>query len=79
MGYVAVSDKDENGLRDVVLAWRGTIAHSEWHMDIQDKQIAYESLADKGIAPGVEMAQGFLDMYTKSVEKSTPQVQQAGL
>lgn len=44
MGYVAVSKKDEAGLRDVVFAWRGTIAHSEWHIDVQDKQVPYDAL-----------------------------------
>ncbi|KAK9833094.1 hypothetical protein WJX74_007009 [Apatococcus lobatus] len=78
MGYVAVSAKHKRGLRDVVFAWRGTIAHSEWSMDVQDKQVPYDCPGEKPLAPGVEMAQGFRDMYTKSGEEITPQEQVQG-
>lgn len=44
MGYVAIGKQNEAGLRDVAFAWRGTIAHSEWHMDVQDKQVEYDAV-----------------------------------
>ncbi|KAM1792619.1 hypothetical protein ACFX12_036461 [Malus domestica] len=40
MGYVAVSDEEETrriGRRDIVVAWRGTVAPSEWYEDMQRK------------------------------------------
>ena len=62
MGYVAVSAKDkQSGLRDVVFAWRGTIAPTEWVMDIQDRFTEYDEAV-----PDVLMAQGFRNMYMKS-------------
>ncbi len=71
MGYVAVSDKDkQSGLRDVVFAWRGTIAPTEWEMDIQDTMIEYEE-----DVPEVLMAQGFRNMYMRSPKGyDSPQV-----
>ena len=83
MGYVAVSKRDKAGLRDVVFAWRGTIAHSEWHMDIQDKLVPFEASWDmagnlEGSGPekasGVKFAQGFHKMYKYSGTSVSPQV-----
>ncbi|KAL5839029.1 hypothetical protein ACOSQ3_011737 [Xanthoceras sorbifolium] len=40
MGFVAVSDDEETyriGRRDIVVAWRGTVAPSEWYEDFQRK------------------------------------------
>lgn len=40
MGYVAVSDDKESrriGRRDIVVAWRGTVAPTEWYEDLQRK------------------------------------------
>lgn len=40
MGYVAISDDEETrriGRRDIVVAWRGTVAPSEWYEDFQRK------------------------------------------
>lgn len=60
-----------NGLRDVVFAWRGTVAQSEWHMDIMDKQIDY----DAENYPDVKMAEGFCTMYTEcGTGRDPPQV-----
>lgn len=38
MGFVAISDDEETrriGRRDIVVAWRGTVAPSEWYEDFQ--------------------------------------------
>ncbi|KAL7241977.1 hypothetical protein ACSBR1_014535 [Camellia fascicularis] len=40
MGFVVVSDDEETrriGRRDIVVAWRGTVAPSEWYEDLQRK------------------------------------------
>ncbi|KAL6500697.1 hypothetical protein OROHE_025494 [Orobanche hederae] len=40
MGFVAVSDDEESrriGRRDIVVAWRGTVAPSEWYDNMQRK------------------------------------------
>ncbi|KAK7824869.1 phospholipase a1-igamma1 [Quercus suber] len=44
MGYVAVSDEEETrriGRRDIVVAWRGTVAPTEWYEDLQWKLEPY--------------------------------------
>lgn len=44
MGYVAVSDDEETrriGRRDIVVAWRGTVAPTEWYEDLQWKLEPY--------------------------------------
>ncbi|KAK9832884.1 hypothetical protein WJX74_000679 [Apatococcus lobatus] len=72
IGYVAVSSRDDQGSRDVVFAWRGTVAQSEWHMDVMDKQVDY----DEGLCPGVKMAEGFRTMYMRcGTGRDPPQVQ----
>ena len=71
IGYVALSSPDDQGLRDVVFAWRGTVAQSEWHMDVMDKQVDY----DDTLCPGVKMAEGFRTMYmTCGTGRDPPQV-----
>lgn len=63
MGFVAVSDDEETrrfGRRDIVVAWRGTVAPCEWYEDFQRKldPIGPDDDADK---PKVE--RGFLSIY----------------
>ncbi|KAK6932133.1 Fungal lipase-like domain [Dillenia turbinata] len=63
MGYVAVSADDESerlGRRDIVVAWRGTIAPAEW---IQNVKVQLTPLGEGN----VKVEQGFLSVYsTKS-------------
>ncbi|KAK6932132.1 Fungal lipase-like domain [Dillenia turbinata] len=63
MGYVAVSTDDESerlGRRDIVVAWRGTIAPAEW---IQNVKVQLTPLGEGN----VKVEQGFLSVYaTKS-------------
>ncbi|KAE8674207.1 hypothetical protein F3Y22_tig00111769pilonHSYRG00585 [Hibiscus syriacus] len=66
MGYVAVSDDEETrriGRRDIVVAWRGTVAPSEWYEDFQ------RNLEPIGIGDA-KVEHGFLNIYT-SKNKST--------
>ena len=68
MGYVAVSDDEETkrlGRRDIVVAWRGTVAPSEWYEDFQRK---LEPVGHGALAAKVE--HGFLNIY-KSKSEST--------
>lgn len=61
MGYVAVSDDKELrriGRRDIVVAWRGTVAPSEWYEDLQRK---LEPIGDGDGEAKVE--HGFLSIY----------------
>jgi hypothetical protein len=60
MGYVAVSDDKETsriGRRDIVVAWRGTVAPTEWFEDMQRKLESY----GHGDA---KVEHGFLSIYT---------------
>ncbi|XP_077242240.1 alpha/beta-Hydrolases superfamily protein [Tasmannia lanceolata] len=64
MGYVAVSDDEESrriGRRDIVVAWRGTVAPSEWLEDIQGK---LEPIGEGD----VEVEHGFRSIYTSKSE-----------
>ncbi|KAH7836910.1 hypothetical protein Vadar_007291 [Vaccinium darrowii] len=60
MGFVAVSDDEESrriGRRDIVVAWRGTVAPSEWYEDMQRKL--------EPIGHGeAKVEHGFLNIYT---------------
>ncbi|KAK2983696.1 hypothetical protein RJ640_003104 [Escallonia rubra] len=61
MGYVAVSDEKESkriGRRDIVIAWRGTMAPSEWYEDLQRK------LNPIGPHGEAKVEHGFLSIYT---------------
>lgn len=61
MGFVAVSDDEESiriGRRDIVVAWRGTVAPSEWYEDMQRK---LEPIGHHGEA---KVEHGFLSLYT---------------
>ncbi|GMN54553.1 hypothetical protein TIFTF001_023676 [Ficus carica] len=66
MGYVAVSDDEETrriGRRDIVVAWRGTVAPSEWYEDLQRK------LEPIGI-DDAKVEHGFLSIYTSKCEST---------
>ncbi|XP_042940568.1 phospholipase A1-Igamma1, chloroplastic-like [Carya illinoinensis] len=66
MGYVAVSDDEETrriGRRDIVVAWRGTVAPSEWYEDMQRKLEPY----GQGDA---KVEHGFLSLYTSKNEST---------
>ena len=60
MGYVAVSDDEETrriGRRDIVVAWRGTVAPCEWYEDFQRK-------LDPIGHGDAKVEHGFLSLYT---------------
>ncbi|KAI8001481.1 hypothetical protein LOK49_LG09G02345 [Camellia lanceoleosa] len=60
MGFEAVSDEEETrpiGRRDIVVAWRGTVAPSEWYEDLQRKLEPVEEGKAK-------VEYGFLSIYT---------------
>ncbi|XP_062095403.1 phospholipase A1-Igamma1, chloroplastic [Humulus lupulus] len=66
MGYVAVSDDDESrriGRRDIVVAWRGTVAPSEWYEDFQRK---LEPIGSKE----AKVEHGFLNIYSSKSEST---------
>ncbi|XAR72514.1 Phospholipase A(1) [Bertholletia excelsa] len=60
MGFVAVSSDEESrriGRRDITVAWRGTVAPSEWYEDLQRK------LEPIGLGEA-KVEHGFLSIYT---------------
>ncbi|KAI3942964.1 hypothetical protein MKW98_005476 [Papaver atlanticum] len=62
MGYIAVSDNEETkrlGRRDIVVAWRGTVAPTEWFEDLQNK---LEPIDESG--GEVKVEHGFRHIYT---------------
>ncbi|KAJ6948411.1 hypothetical protein NC651_002679 [Populus alba x Populus x berolinensis] len=66
MGYVAVSRKEEShriGRRDIMVAWRGTIAPSEWFSDLRTGLELIDNT-------NVKVQEGFLGIY-KSKDEST--------
>ncbi|XP_075486970.1 phospholipase A1-Igamma1, chloroplastic-like [Primulina tabacum] len=66
MGFVAISDDQESqriGRRDVVVAWRGTVAPSEWYDNMQQKL--------EPIGHGqAKVEHGFLSIYTSKCDKT---------
>lgn len=66
IGFVAVSDDHESsriGRRDIVVAWRGTVAPSEWYDNMQQKL--------ERIGQGEsKVERGFLSIYTSKCERS---------
>ena len=70
MGYVAVGPKEKStGLRDVVFAWRGTIAFSEWRVDAEARLVEHEE------GSNALVAEGFSTMYMVASEgRPTPKV-----
>ncbi|KAI9198207.1 hypothetical protein LWI28_011853 [Acer negundo] len=64
MGFLAVSDDEETrriGRRDIVVAWRGTVASSEWY---QDFQIKLEPIGDAD----AKVEHGFHTIYTSKCD-----------
>ncbi|XP_024018866.1 phospholipase A1-Igamma1, chloroplastic-like [Morus notabilis] len=64
MGYVAVSGDEETrriGRRDIVVAWRGTVAPSEWYEDLQRE---LEPIGNHD----AKVEHGFLSIYTSKSE-----------
>ncbi|KAJ8762057.1 hypothetical protein K2173_006659 [Erythroxylum novogranatense] len=64
MGYVAVSNDEESqriGRRDIVVVWRGTVAPTEWLLDLRTK---LEVLDDTKAM----VQQGFLTIYKSKDE-----------
>lgn len=67
MGYVAVSNDQESrriGRRDIVVAWRGTVAPTEWFSDLMTKLECIEKKKKKK----VKVQQGFLSIYKSKSE-----------
>ncbi|KAK4781903.1 hypothetical protein SAY86_016005 [Trapa natans] len=70
IGFVALSDDEETrriGRRDVVVAWRGTVAPLEWYNDIQGRM---EPLEGADVTAGVRVEHGFLSVYTSKSEST---------
>ncbi|KAJ4703064.1 phospholipase A1-Igamma1, chloroplastic-like [Melia azedarach] len=66
MGFVAVSNDKETqriGRRDIVVAWRGTVAPSEWFTDLKSK---LEHFGGKN----VKVQHGFHSIYTTKDEET---------
>jgi hypothetical protein len=66
IGYVAVSDDNETrriGRRDIVVAWRGTVAPTEWYEDMQ------RNLEPFGQGDA-KVERGFLSLYTSKNEST---------
>ena len=67
IGYVAAAGAAEArraGHRDIVVAWRGTIAPDEWALDMRTRMVPFELNA--GNDKGARVAEGFHTMYTSS-------------
>ncbi|MCL7042899.1 hypothetical protein MKW94_000911 [Papaver nudicaule] len=67
MGYIAVSDNGETkrlGRRDIVVAWRGTVAPTEWFEDLQNKLEPIDELS----GGEVKVEHGFRHIYTSKSE-----------
>ncbi|CAN1227595.1 Phospholipase A1-Igamma2, chloroplastic [Linum grandiflorum] len=65
MGYVAVSDDQESkriGRRDIVVAWRGTVAPTEWFSDLKAKLVRVNDVKE------VKVQEGFLSVYKSKSE-----------
>ncbi|XP_061352950.1 phospholipase A1-Igamma3, chloroplastic [Gastrolobium bilobum] len=66
MGFVAVSDDEETrriGRRDIVVAWRGTVAPCEWYEDFQRK-------LDPIGHGDAKVEHGFLSIYTSKSDNT---------
>lgn len=70
IGYIAVSTEDESmriGRRDIVVAWRGTVAPTEWLSDLKSRLRPMEYGIDK---ENVKVQQGFHGIYTAKGENT---------
>ncbi|KAM0938696.1 putative phospholipase A(1) [Dioscorea sansibarensis] len=70
MGFVAVSDDAESrriGCRDIVVAWRGTVATTEWFENVHLK---LESINDDNVEEegDAKVEHGFLSIYKSKSE-----------
>ncbi|XP_030468650.2 phospholipase A1-Igamma1, chloroplastic [Syzygium oleosum] len=69
IGYVAYSDDEETlriGRRDILVAWRGTVAPSEWYEDFQRE---LEPIGH-GNDHHAKVEHGFLSIYTSKSEST---------
>ncbi|KAH0458340.1 hypothetical protein IEQ34_013655 [Dendrobium chrysotoxum] len=69
MGFVAVSGEAETrriGLRDITVAWRGTVSPSEWLEDVQSRLEPLTCADDDGAL----VEKGFLSLYTSRSQSS---------
>ncbi|CAI0432306.1 unnamed protein product, partial [Linum tenue] len=68
MSYVAVSDDAELkriGRRDIVVAWRGTVAPSEWFSDLNDRLVRVNDAVRV-----VKVQKGLLSVYKSKAEST---------
>jgi hypothetical protein len=68
MGYIAVSDDEESariGRRDIIMAWRGIVAPTEWFMDLKTRQ---ERIDDDQQNGNIKVEHGFLHIYRSKSE-----------
>ncbi|KDP38020.1 hypothetical protein JCGZ_04663 [Jatropha curcas] len=66
MGYVAVSNDQESkrlGRRDIVVAWRGTVAPTEWFTDLKTKLEEIDEENEK-----IKVQYGFYSIYKSKSE-----------
>ncbi|XP_065855151.1 phospholipase A1-Igamma1, chloroplastic [Euphorbia lathyris] len=71
MGYVAVSNNEESkriGRRDIVVAWRGTVAPTEWYNDLRTKLELVDDNGDEDDQNDIKVQQGFLSIYKSKGE-----------
>ncbi|WCJ33506.1 alpha/beta-Hydrolases superfamily protein [Euphorbia peplus] len=71
MGYVAVSNQEETkriGRRDIVVAWRGTVAPTEWYNDLRTKLELVDDNGDEDEQNDIKVQQGFLSIYKSKGE-----------
>ncbi|KAL1312121.1 phospholipase A1-Igamma2, chloroplastic isoform X1 [Arachis ipaensis] len=65
-GYIAVSDDQTSkrlGRRDIAIAWRGTVTHTEWLADLTNYLRPLSPEIPCG-DQGVKVEAGFMDLYT---------------
>lgn len=70
MGYVAVSGDKESeriGRRDIVIAWRGTVAPTEWFTDLKSKLL---NLSTSKRSKQIKVQHGFLSIYRSKSEQT---------